>query len=148
MIGGGREEGEWIGWARGALWGGGLRGEGGAHGGHWCTPGCYLCVCCRIQGEGTRGERVVCDHFWTFGVLPAHGWCLCLQDGRADVVANDAGDRVTPAVVAFSESEEVRLPLCVVDWGGTEGRELGAALCSLLFFLLFHAGCWLSCKAK
>lgn len=33
------------------------------------------------------------------------------QDGRADVVANDAGDRVTPAVVAFSESEEVRLPL-------------------------------------
>ncbi|NXQ96037.1 HSP7E protein, partial [Sagittarius serpentarius] len=29
------------------------------------------------------------------------------QDGRADVVANDAGDRVTPAVVAFSESEEV-----------------------------------------
>lgn len=30
-----------------------------------------------------------------------------LQDGRADVVANDAGDRVTPAVVAYSENEEV-----------------------------------------
>lgn len=30
-----------------------------------------------------------------------------LQDGRADVVANDAGDRVTPAIVAFSENEEV-----------------------------------------
>ncbi|XP_021097655.1 heat shock 70 kDa protein 14 isoform X2 [Heterocephalus glaber] len=29
------------------------------------------------------------------------------KDGRAGVVANDAGDRVTPAVVAFSESEEV-----------------------------------------
>ncbi|KAB0397598.1 hypothetical protein E2I00_005495, partial [Balaenoptera physalus] len=28
-------------------------------------------------------------------------------DGRADVVANDAGDRVTPAVVAYSENEEV-----------------------------------------
>ncbi|KAG8515970.1 Heat shock 70 kDa protein 14 [Galemys pyrenaicus] len=29
------------------------------------------------------------------------------EDGRADVVANDAGDRVTPAVVAYSENEEV-----------------------------------------
>ncbi|KAG8142556.1 putative Heat shock 70 kDa protein [Naja naja] len=29
------------------------------------------------------------------------------RDGRADVVANDAGDRVTPAVVAFSEKEEI-----------------------------------------
>ncbi|EMP34706.1 Heat shock 70 kDa protein 14, partial [Chelonia mydas] len=28
-------------------------------------------------------------------------------DGRADVVANDAGDRVTPAVVAYSKNEEV-----------------------------------------
>ncbi|KAM6437228.1 heat shock 70 kDa protein 14 [Liasis olivaceus] len=36
--------------------------------------------------------------------------CACaavFKDGRADVVANDAGDRVTPAVVAFSEKEEV-----------------------------------------
>ncbi|XP_053262074.1 heat shock 70 kDa protein 14 isoform X2 [Podarcis raffonei] len=36
--------------------------------------------------------------------------CACAaayKDGRADVVANDAGDRVTPAVVAFSENEEV-----------------------------------------
>uniref|UniRef100_A0A8B9F933 Heat shock protein family A (Hsp70) member 14 n=1 Tax=Amazona collaria TaxID=241587 RepID=A0A8B9F933_9PSIT len=36
--------------------------------------------------------------------------CACAaiyKDGRADVVANDAGDRVTPAVVAFSESEEI-----------------------------------------
>ncbi|XP_040611423.1 heat shock 70 kDa protein 14 isoform X1 [Mesocricetus auratus] len=29
------------------------------------------------------------------------------KDGRADVVANDAGDRVTPAIVAFSENEQV-----------------------------------------
>ncbi|XP_013835688.2 heat shock 70 kDa protein 14 isoform X1 [Sus scrofa] len=29
------------------------------------------------------------------------------KDGRADVVANDAGDRVTPAVVAYTENEEV-----------------------------------------
>ncbi|XP_012516409.1 PREDICTED: heat shock 70 kDa protein 14-like isoform X2 [Propithecus coquereli] len=29
------------------------------------------------------------------------------KDGRADVVANDAGDRVTPAVVAYSENEEI-----------------------------------------
>nr|XP_056702858.1 heat shock 70 kDa protein 14 [Euleptes europaea] len=36
--------------------------------------------------------------------------CACVavyKDGRADVVANDAGDRVTPAVVAYSENEEV-----------------------------------------
>ncbi|XP_045389768.1 heat shock 70 kDa protein 14 isoform X2 [Lemur catta] len=29
------------------------------------------------------------------------------KDGRAGVVANDAGDRVTPAVVAYSENEEI-----------------------------------------
>ncbi|KAM8803600.1 heat shock 70 kDa protein 14 isoform 1-T1 [Rhynchonycteris naso] len=29
------------------------------------------------------------------------------KDGRADVVANDAGDRVTPAIVAYLENEEV-----------------------------------------
>lgn len=29
------------------------------------------------------------------------------KDGRADVVANDAGDRVTPAIVAYSEREQV-----------------------------------------
>ncbi|CAL1567294.1 unnamed protein product [Knipowitschia caucasica] len=36
--------------------------------------------------------------------------CACVavyKDGRADVVANDAGDRVTPAVVAFREKERV-----------------------------------------
>lgn len=68
------------------------------------------------------------------------------QDGRADVVANDAGDRVTPAVVAFSESEEVR--------GGQEGGRKGEKICRLLgFFLLLFAfisrsGCWLSCEAE
>ena len=34
----------------------------------------------------------------------AHGF----QDGRADVVANDAGDRVTPAVVAYRDTEQVK----------------------------------------
>ncbi|XP_012658816.1 heat shock 70 kDa protein 14 isoform X2 [Otolemur garnettii] len=29
------------------------------------------------------------------------------KDGRAGVVANDAGDRVTPAVVAYSDNEEI-----------------------------------------
>ncbi|XP_052012479.1 heat shock 70 kDa protein 14 isoform X2 [Apodemus sylvaticus] len=29
------------------------------------------------------------------------------KDGRADVVANDAGDRVTPAIVAYAEREQV-----------------------------------------
>uniref|UniRef100_A0A8B9L5J6 Heat shock protein 14 n=1 Tax=Astyanax mexicanus TaxID=7994 RepID=A0A8B9L5J6_ASTMX len=29
------------------------------------------------------------------------------QDGRADVVANDAGDRVTPAVVAYRDTEQI-----------------------------------------
>lgn len=31
-----------------------------------------------------------------------------VQDGRADVVANDAGDRVTPAVVAYRDTEQVQ----------------------------------------
>ncbi|XP_028670924.1 heat shock 70 kDa protein 14 [Erpetoichthys calabaricus] len=36
--------------------------------------------------------------------------CACVavfKDGRADVVANDSGDRVTPAVVAFREKEKI-----------------------------------------
>lgn len=33
-------------------------------------------------------------------------WSI-IQDGRADVVANDAGDRVTPAVVAYRDDEQV-----------------------------------------
>ncbi|KAM4748064.1 heat shock 70 kDa protein 14 [Rhinophrynus dorsalis] len=36
--------------------------------------------------------------------------CACVavyKDGRADVVANDAGDRVTPAVVGFMEKEVI-----------------------------------------
>lgn len=32
---------------------------------------------------------------------------VCPKDGRADVVANDAGDRVTPAIVAYRDSEQV-----------------------------------------
>ncbi|KAJ8381881.1 hypothetical protein SKAU_G00026590 [Synaphobranchus kaupii] len=36
--------------------------------------------------------------------------CACVaifKDGRADVVANDAGDRVTPVVVAYRETEQI-----------------------------------------
>uniref|UniRef100_A0A3B3QWW9 Heat shock protein 14 n=1 Tax=Paramormyrops kingsleyae TaxID=1676925 RepID=A0A3B3QWW9_9TELE len=36
--------------------------------------------------------------------------CACVaifKDGRADVVANDAGDRVTPVVVAFRDTEQI-----------------------------------------
>ena len=49
-----------------------------------------------------------------------HAWSMLLekqkqenssfwQDGKADVVANDAGDRVTPAVVAFTDHDQVSL---------------------------------------
>ena len=31
-----------------------------------------------------------------------------LQDGKTDVVANAAGDRVTPAIVAFTDHDQVR----------------------------------------
>lgn len=35
------------------------------------------------------------------------------QDGKADVVANDAGDRVTPSMVSFSLEEIVtHLTIC------------------------------------
>uniref|UniRef100_A0A4W5M5J7 Heat shock protein 14 n=1 Tax=Hucho hucho TaxID=62062 RepID=A0A4W5M5J7_9TELE len=38
---------------------------------------------------------------------------LCFgQDGRAEVVANDAGDRVTPAVVAYRDTEQ---RYCLID---------------------------------
>lgn len=33
--------------------------------------------------------------------------CVHAQDGRAEVVANDAGDRITPAVVAYRDDEQV-----------------------------------------
>lgn len=56
------------------------------------------------------------------------------------MVANDAGDRVTPAVVAFTENEEVR-PRSAA---GREGLCLGLT-CS---FSVFHSGCGLSCKAE
>lgn len=80
---------------------------------------------------GQSGRRVLRGRGVSRGT--AHPWCLCPQDGRADVVANDAGDRVTPAVVAFSESEEVRLPF----WGG--GGEGGGARpgAHLVFVFLF-----------
>lgn len=45
---------------------------------------------------------------WVY--LIQSNYYIFLQDGRADVVANDAGDRVTPAVVAYSENEEVLFP--------------------------------------
>jgi len=33
--------------------------------------------------------------------------CHLLQDDKTDVVANDAGDRVMPAIVAFTDTEQV-----------------------------------------
>ncbi len=35
------------------------------------------------------------------------------QNGQSEVVANDAGDRVTPAVVAFTDHDEVMYSLKV-----------------------------------
>lgn len=50
--------------------------------------------------------------------------CACVavfKDGRADVVANDAGDRVTPAVVAYRDSEQI------VGIAAKQGRVRNAA---------------------
>ncbi|CAJ1055692.1 heat shock 70 kDa protein 14 [Xyrichtys novacula] len=50
--------------------------------------------------------------------------CACVavfKDGRADVVANDAGDRVTPAVVAYRDSEQI------VGIAAKQGRARNAA---------------------
>ncbi|XP_053718909.1 heat shock 70 kDa protein 14 [Synchiropus splendidus] len=50
--------------------------------------------------------------------------CACVaifKDGRADVVANDAGDRVTPAVVAYRENEQI------VGIAAKQGRVRNAA---------------------
>uniref|UniRef100_A0A667YHR7 Heat shock protein 14 n=1 Tax=Myripristis murdjan TaxID=586833 RepID=A0A667YHR7_9TELE len=50
--------------------------------------------------------------------------CACVaicKDGRADVVANDAGDRVTPAVVAYTDTEQI------VGIAAKQGRVRNAA---------------------
>ncbi|KAI3367004.1 hypothetical protein L3Q82_009634 [Scortum barcoo] len=48
--------------------------------------------------------------------------CVCVvQDGRADVVANDAGDRVTPAVVGYRDTEQI------VGIAAKQGRVRNAA---------------------
>ncbi|XP_019747372.1 heat shock 70 kDa protein 14 [Hippocampus comes] len=50
--------------------------------------------------------------------------CACVaifKDGRADVIANDAGDRVTPAVVAYRENEQL------VGIAAKQGRVRNAA---------------------
>ncbi|XP_061817226.1 heat shock 70 kDa protein 14 [Nerophis lumbriciformis] len=50
--------------------------------------------------------------------------CACvaiLKDGRADVIANDAGDRVTPAVVAYRDKEQI------VGIAAQQGRVRNAA---------------------
>ncbi|CAB1346344.1 unnamed protein product [Coregonus sp. 'balchen'] len=44
-----------------------------------------------------------------------------VQDGRAEVVANDAGDRVTPAVVAYRDTEQI------VGIAAKQGRVRNAA---------------------
>ncbi|XP_029016936.1 heat shock 70 kDa protein 14 isoform X1 [Betta splendens] len=46
---------------------------------------------------------------------------LTSKDGRADVVANDAGDRVTPAVVAYRDTEQI------VGIAAKQGRVRNAA---------------------
>ncbi|TEA34539.1 hypothetical protein DBR06_SOUSAS14510019, partial [Sousa chinensis] len=60
-------------------------------------------------GTGRYCYRRVCRLMAAIGVhLGCTSACVAVyKDGRADVVANDAGDRVTPAVVAYSENEEV-----------------------------------------
>lgn len=75
-----------------------------------------------VEGGGAWRRR------WCWGGADRH---LSPQDGRADVVANDAGDRVTPAVVAFTESEEVRGACPVVPRGIRSAW--GSPSASLLF---------------
>ena len=82
-----------------------------------CCPTLYLCsflvysICCHIF-------CIFCPPF--------------IQDGKTDVVANDAGDRTTPAVVAFTDHDQVSVnlsskpdarrhlatsrPACFLDW--------------------------------
>lgn len=144
-----------IGWERARA---GHVGAGGADGGHRGAPGRHLCLRRRVQGEGRGplggpGPAASAARSCPLGrEAPRGGSRLCLslspQDGRADVVANDAGDRVTPAVVAFSESEEVRLPLRGVVWGAAREGALSATQFFLFIPFVFHSGRWLSCEAK
>ena len=49
-------------------------------------------------------ESKFCPRLLTFPVI-LQSIKRLLQDGRVDVVANDAGDRCTPAVVAWNQDE-------------------------------------------
>lgn len=59
-----------------------------------------------------------------------------------DVVANDAGDRVTPAVVAYSGNEEVIL-LSAIAW-----RTQSNVIAFSDFSTTFFAGGWSGGKTK
>ena len=42
-------------------------------------------------------------------------WFICgFQDGKSDVVANEAGDRTTPAIVAFTDHDVVSVPAGII----------------------------------
>ncbi len=65
----------------------------------------YLMNCFPALLAGTKN---VSDKSFAADVCVVVVVVVVVQDGRADVVANDAGDRVTPAVVGYRDTEQVR----------------------------------------
>lgn len=75
-----------------------------------------------------------------------------VQDGRAEVVANDAGDRITPAVVAYRDDEQVCPQTCEIKAQLFRLLLLEKADLSFFFSLLSYicsdaAGCWCCSQA-
>ncbi|TMS03033.1 Heat shock 70 kDa protein 14 [Larimichthys crocea] len=81
---------------------------------------------CRVTHMGKPKTHHWALRLFSMAAIGVHfGYtCACaaiFKDGRADVVANDAGDRVTPAVVAYRDTEQI------VGIAAKQGRVRNAA---------------------
>lgn len=99
---------------------------------HICIPTCLLTRLSQSDDVSQCFRATVISLFYV------------TQDGRADVVANDAGDRVTPAVVGYRDDEQVHWrtffrasPGLLLDW-------FVAHLCTVFLTLSLTYFSWFS----
>ena len=70
----------------------------------WRSFGWHKCISGLV-----RGENLACYFFnWSTNLLYLYSFCPW-KDGRTEIIANDVGDRVTPALVACVGGEKVKI---------------------------------------